>query len=56
MGMLCMLMLVFTLPFDAFLNVDKTASAQDTIFGAAAVFTVAVPFVLIFFSYILYMA
>ena len=52
MGMLCTLMLVFTLLVDAFLNVDGITSAQDTIFGAAAVFTVAVPFVLIFFSYI----
>ena len=52
MGVLCVLMLIFTMPVDAFLNVDGITSAQDTIFGAAAVFTVAVPFVPIFFSYI----
>lgn len=52
MGVLCTLMLIFTLPIDAFLRVDGITTAQDTIFGAASVFTVAVPFVLIFFSYI----
>lgn len=52
MGVLCALMLIFTLPADAFLNVDGITAAQDTVFGAASVFTVAVPFVLLFFSYI----
>lgn len=52
MGVLCALMLIFTLPADAFLNVDGITAAQDTVFGAASVFTVAIPFVLLFFSYI----
>ena len=52
MGVLRALMLIFTLPADAFLNVDGITAAQDTVFGAASVFTVAIPFVLLFFSYI----
>lgn len=52
MGVLCALMLIFTLPADAFLNVDGITAAQDTVFGAASVFTVAIPFILLFFSYI----
>ncbi|MBP3335668.1 MAG: hypothetical protein J6L61_05970 [Ruminiclostridium sp.] len=51
-GVLCTLMLIFTLSADAFLNVDGITAAQDTVFGAASVFNVAVPFVLLFFSYI----
>lgn len=52
MGVLCMLILIFTVPIDAFLKADGGISAQDTVFGATTVFAITIPFILLFFSYI----
>ena len=52
MGVLCTLMLIFAVPLDAFLKADCDISTQDTVFGAASVFAVTIPFILLFFCYI----
>ena len=52
MGVLCTLMLIFAVPLDAFIKADCDISAQDTVFGAASVFAVTIPFILLFFCYI----
>lgn len=45
-------MLIFAVPLDAFLKADCDISTQDTVFGAASVFAVTIPFILLFFCYI----
>ena len=52
MGVLMVLMLIFTLPADAFLSLSKGVGLQDNILGAQGVFTFAVPLVMLFFSYL----
>ena len=52
MGVLCTLMFIFAVPLDAFLKADCDISTQDTVFGAASVFAVTIPFILLFFCYI----
>ena len=52
MGVLTVLMLLFTVPADAFLSLSEGASSQDNILGAESVFVVTLPFVMLFFSYL----
>ncbi len=52
MGVLTVLMLLFTLPADAFLSLPQGVATQDNIFGAQSVFAFTVPLVLLFFSYL----
>lgn len=52
MGVLIVLMLIFTLPADAFLSLSEGVASQDNILGAQSVFDFTVPFVMLFFSYL----